>query len=898
MGWGSHNEKMASSSKIPQPKHLVMKQTHAQAQAVTQLLQQGFSLHQQGELARAKKIYTQLLEGQPDHFDALHLLGVIAIQSRNPTLAADLIGKALVIKPGNAVAQSNRGNALLELKRPEEALTSYDKAIALKSDYAEAIYNRGNALQELKRLEEALASYDKAIALKPDYAEAFTNRGNALKELNREEEALASYDKAIKIASAIEPDYAEAHYNYGRALQELNRLEEALASYDKAIAIKPDYAQAFSDRGNALNGLNRAEEALASYDKAIAIRPDFAAAFNNRGVALQALKRLSDAVASYDKAIDFKPDYVEAFNNRGITLQQLKRQEEALASYDKAITIKPDYADAYINRGNALTDLKKQEEALASYDKAIALKPNYAEAHINRGVALELLMRQEEALASYDKAIDSRPDFVEALSNRAKTLHVLNRVDEALASYDKAIAIKPDHEFLLGSKLHMKMYLCDWSDLSNQLHQLESALADAYKVVSPFELLGLIDNPALQLQASKIYADALYPASDNLNVVKKRAPDGKIRIGYYSADFRDHVVSELIIGLFEQHDSDRFEVYGFSFGPPSSDDVRKRIYNTLDHFIDIETKSDNEVAQMSRILGIDIAIDLGGFTKNSRLGIFAARCAPIQVNYIGYPGTMGAAYMDYIVADKTLIPHVSQQYYTEKIVYLPNSFQVNDSKRKISEKVFTRQEVGLPEIGFVFCCFNNNSKILPATFDGWLRLLKSVKGSVLWLYADQPTAVKNLKKEAEIRGVNPNRLVFARREKGDAHRARHRVADLFLDTLPFNAGATASTALWSGLPLLTLIGESFTARYAASLLHAMDLPELITETQAQYEARAIELANDPAELAEIRAKLHRNLQTSTLFNGELFARHIEAAYEEMYRRYLSDEKLDHIYVNP
>jgi len=406
----------------------------------------------------------------------------------------------------------------------------------------------------------------------------------------------------------------------------------------------------------------------------------------------------------------------------------------------------------------------------------------------------------------------------------------------------------------------------------------------------------MVDKPELQLNVSRIYVNEKYPAIHFSGDFKKRTPDGKIRIGYYSADFRNHVVSDLIVELFELHNPDRFEVYGFSFGPFSNDEMRQRISKALYRFIDISMKSDTEVAQISRSLGIDIAIDLGGFTQFSRAGIFAAHSAPIQVGYLGYPGTMGAPFMDYIVADKTLIPPDSQRYYSEKIIYLPHSFQVNDSKRKIADKVFTRQDLGLPDSGFVFCCFNNNYKILPQTFDSWMRLLKSVNGSVLWLYVEQPSAIKNLKKEAEARGVDPSRLVFATRMNGEDHLARQRVADLFLDTLPFNAGATASAALWSGLPVLTLIGKSFTARYAASLLNAMDLTELITTTSEEYESRAVELANDPLKLAQIKKKLEQNRQTSPLFNGQLFARHIEAAFLEIHLRHLSGKKPDHVYV--
>ena len=699
-----------------------MKKIVAQSPGIDQLFHQGVTLHQQGKFANAKTIYEQVLEKQPKHFDALHLLGVIAAQTDNPELAADLIGKAIDINPNSAAAHSNRGNALKVLNRLPDALSCYDKAIALQPDFPEALNNRGIALKELNCLEDALASYEKAIAIKPNYYEAFYNQGNVLKELKR--------------------------------------LDEALASYAKAIAISPNYAA--------------------------------------------------------------------AFNNRGAVLKELKRPEEALVNYDKAIAIHPNYVEAHYNRGNVLKELK--------------------------------------------------------------------RLDEALESYDTALALKPDYDFLFGIKLNTLASLCDWRDLPDQLKSLELSLAAERRVTIPFSALGLTDDPKLHFLASKIYAFAKFPASAVLGEIPKRAPEGKIRLAYYSADFRDHVVSDLIVELFELHDSDRFEVYGFSFGPESNDPMRQRIADALDHFIDVRSKSDVEIAQLSRSLSIDIAIDLGGYTQDSRTGIFAMRCAPIQISYLGFPGTMGVDYIDYIIADKTMIPKESQQHYSEKIIYLPHSFQVNDSKRVASKKAFTRAEVGLPDSGVVFCCFNNTYKILPETFDSWMRILKAVDDSVLWLFVDQATAMQNLCKEAARRGVNPDRLVFAKRLKMDEHLARQSLADLFLDTLPFNAGATASAALWSGLPILTRIGVSFTARYAASLLNAMDLPELITHTQEQYEAKAIELANNPFMLAQLKEKVMRNRENSPLFDCELFSRNVEAAYLEIHRRYHHDENIEHLYI--
>lgn len=973
-----------------------MEEIVAQSSTINQLFHQGVTLHQQGKLANAKAIYEQVLVKQPKHFDAVHLLGVIAAQTGNPDVAADMIGKAILINPNSAPAHSNRGNALKLLNRLEEALICYDKAIAIQPEYAEAYNNRGNVLNELTRTSEALLNYNKALSIQPNYAEALFNRGNALKAqhqfdealssydkaislspnfaqafnnrgstlvvLNLPEEALASFDKAITIQSNfsdaffnrgntllglnrtlealasydkaldIRPDFPDALNNRGKALKELKRFHDALESYEKALAIRPDFAdalnnhgnvlielkqfanaidsydkaiisqpdfaKAFNNRGNALKVLKRLDEALASYDNSLAIQPDYADAIYNRGNALKDLNRLSDALICYDKAIALKSDFAEAFNNRGITLKELNCLEDALASYDKAIAIHPSYAEAFINRGNVLKNLKRFHEALASYDIAIDIRPNYAEAINNRGSALQELMHKDQALQCYDNAIAMQTDYVDAHYNRGNLLKEFERLEEALESYDTALALKPDYDFLFGQKLNTLASLCDWRELPDHLASLELSIAAERKVIIPFLALGLTDNPKLQFLASKIYTSAVFPASTILGDITKREPDGKIRLAYYSADFRNHVVSDLIVEMFEMHDSSRFEVYGFSFGPESNDQMRQRIANAIDHFIDARSMTDIEIVQMSRRIGIDIAIDLGGHTQDSRTGVFAMRCAPIQINYLGYPGTMGVDYFDYIIADKMIIPKENQQYYSEKIIYLPHSFQVNDSKRLTSKKVFTRAEVGLPATGVIFCCFNNTYKILPETFDSWMRILKAVDGSILWLFAEQSTAVQNLCKEAALRGVNPERLVFAGRVKIDEHLARQSIADLFLDTLPFNAGATASAALWVGLPILTRIGESFTSRYAASLLAAMDLPELITQTQSQYEAKAIELGKNILKLAQLKEKVKKNRETSALFNSQLFTRHIESAYFEVYMRYLKNETIDHIDVEP
>ena len=698
---------------------------------------------------------------------------------------------------------------------------------------------------------------------------------------------------SISHATAVTPSIQDAV-----ALHQQGQLAQAEAIYRQILAAEPKNANALHLLGVIASQAGCYQVAIDLIDQAIEVNPHEAAFHYNRGLALQELKTFDAAIACYDKAIALKPNYAEAYSNRGAALKELKQFETAIANYDKAIALKPNYADAYSNRGTAFQELKQLYAAIACYDKAIALKPNYAEAYSNRGNALKELKQFETALASYDMAISLKPDFAEAYSNRGNALQELKQFDAALASYDKAFSLKPDHDYLLGMRQHARMFISDWQDFESSVLKLSLKIQGNVKATSCLTALALLMSLPEHRKAAEIWSTDRYPYNPSLGSIPKRSKQAKIKIGYYSADFHNHATAYLIAQLFELHDKDKFEIIAFSFGPDEKDGMRSRIAQTFDQFIDVTTLSDKAIAQLSREIGIDIAVDLKGLTQDCRLGIFSFKAAPIQVSYLGYPGTLGTEYMDYLIADRVLIPPESQQYYSEKIVYLPGSYQVNDRKRVISQTKFNRQEMGLPEEGFVFCCFNNNYKITPPVFDVWVRILNAVEKSVLWLFEDNSTAATNLRKEAQRRGLDPARLVFAKRMDLPEHLARHSLADLFLDTLPCNAHTTASDALWAGLPVLTRMGESFASRVAGSLLHAIGLPELVTESEEDYEALAVELGTNPVKLKAIKAKLEKNRLTTPLFDTPLFAKHIEAAYTKMYERYQADLPPDHIYVEP
>ena len=829
--------------------------------------------------------------------------------------------KALAVDPSYADAYSNSGDLLLELKRYDDAVVSYDKAIALRADSVRDWFGRAVALQESDRVQQALESYDRVVALKKDFAEAWNNRGNALAKLQRYVEALDCYRKAVELNA----DYAGAYNNWGNALRSLGRFDEAVALYEQAIAHKADYADAYGNRalaletlerhadaleslergislephnaefhcsrGNVLRAMKRYDEAVASYEQAIALRPKFSDAFFQKGLALQAHADLEGALASYDESIALKPDFADAHNNRGNVLTKLQRYEDAVKSYDKALQIRPDHAQALSNQGNAWRTLRKYGRALACYDRALSVKPDYVAAHLGRGDMLNRLGRFEEAIASYDIALAHAPADAGAHFRRSHAMRELKRFDEALESIERAVELDPGLAYAVGHRLIVKLHMCDWKGLD----EASAAVVNAIELGLPGCVpLPVVCTPALQLRWAEVYAKDKYPPQPMPETVAPapgaRSESDRIRVAYLSSDFHAHATSYLMAGVLEQHDRSRFEVFAISFGKSDGSDMRARVESACEHFVDVRDMSDREVAALLASYQVDIAVDLKGYTKDSRTGILAFRPAPIQVNYLGYPGTMGVGYIDYLIADNVLVPEADQSSYSEKVVYLPDTYQCNDSKRPIAESAPSRAEAGLPETGFVFCSFNNNYKITPVIFDIWMRLLKETEGSVLWLLESNPAAARNLRKEAEARGVDPRRVVFAPwcADQAD-HLARIRLADLFLDTLPYGAHTTGSDALWAGVPVLTCIGNTFAGRVAASLLNAVGLPELVAHSYDAYETQALKLARDPALIDEVKAKLARNRMTQPLFDTVRFTKHLEAAYACMQARHASGQ---------
>jgi predicted O-linked N-acetylglucosamine transferase (SPINDLY family) len=725
-----------------------------------------------------------------------------------------------------------------------QAETLYRDVLKLHPGNSDALHFLGVLESQRGRREEGLSLIDQAIAANPRNLSAHYNRAGILRDQGRLEEALQCYDRAL----ALKDDHYAALNNRGAVLHDLKRYGEAVASYDRAIAIKPDHADSYANRGNTFVELGRFEEALASFDRALALAPTHAAAHYGRGNALARLKRLEEAVASYDRALALTPRDARVLNNRGVTLARIGQHEQAVQSFTRAIKFDPRHADALRNRADSLIQLK----------------------------------RPAEALESYDQALDLRANFAESLYGRAHALTELKRGDEAILAYEQLLRLEPDHPYGLGMLLHAKRTACDWRGIATISSGVVQGVRDGRRIVTPLAFLAISESEQDNARCSRILIQEKFKASSEPLWRGDRYRHDRIRLVYLSTDFSTHAVATQIAGVFEQHDRSRFETIAMSYGRNDLSSMRARLERAFERFFDIQGTSDQQAAARIRELEADIVVDLTGLTGSSRPGILALRPAGLQVQHLGFAGSIGADYVDYILADEIVIPEHNGRHYAEKVVSLPDTFMPTDSSRVIG-KTPSRAEAGLPDEGFVFCAFNNSYKFSPETFDVWMRLLHAVERSVLWLPAANDPARRNLVREAGARGIASERLVFAPYvEAGADHLGRLALADLFLDTLPYNAHSTACDALWAGVPVLTQLGQTFAGRVGASLLHACGLPELIADSQASYEAVALRFARDPSAHAKLKAKWALNRRSCALFDTVRFTRHLESAYSLMW----------------
>ncbi len=663
-------------------------------------------------------------------------------------------------------------------------------------------------------------------------------------------------------------------------------LTEAARHYGNVLKRDPLQFDALYGLGVLHYQEGRFSESEALLARANKRNPRLPEPFFTLGCALHRLGRIGDALAAFDGALALRPSYPEALVNKGGVLMAMRRFEEALSCFDAALAANPSFAQGWINRGNALSELGRHDEAAESYDRLLKLHPGAPEALLNKGTALLAAGRHADAAASYTEALRVDPTLAAARGGLANALFSMRRYEEAAREYAGALRADPELAYGPGNHGFAKLHACDWAGLDEVRVRIVSGLAARKSAVNPFQAFALLKSEQDHLRAASLWMENKYPSPPL--PAQSRAPyrHEKIRVAYVSADLGEHAVSTLLAGVFERHDRAHFETFAVSLSDGAESAVRARLKRAFAHFLDAGGKQDTEIAAYLREHEIDIAVDLMGFTGECRPEILISRHAPVQVNYLGFPGTMGATHIDYIVADKTVLPESSKGFYAECPAYLPDSFLPGDSARAISPSRPSRGSANLPEDGFVFASFNNSYKFTPEVFRIWMRLLWAVPGSVLWLAAPNAAATRNLRREAKNLGVAPERILFAPfAERAEDHLARLSLADLFLDTLPYNAHSTASDALWAGLPVLTCMGSTFAGRVGASLLTAIGMPELIARDLADYEAKALALARDRNALAQATAKLRANIRTAPLFDTARYTRALEGLFTRMWMRH-------------
>lgn len=675
---------------------------------------------------------------------------------------------------------------------------------------------------------------------------------------------------------------------------ELDEAEEAIHFLLQATKINDQSEPLCFNLAVAYMSQGRYQNAERFFRRTLVINPNNLKSIQEL-VAIESRKNNLDAsVVYYEKAMQLSPGDGDIYNDFALIKKRQKDYSAAIELLSKALELNPRNSNALNNLGNLYIEIRDLDKAKKLFNAALDIDPEAVSSYIGLGNISEMRDLCIEAIDFYDKSLSLNRKSIVALTNKANILLRLRRYQDALAVFNEAYSLDPDFKNLCGARVGAHLQLCEWTSLPKQIDELQQKISNGQAVADPFVELTIADSPRLQKKAAEIYFNDQFSAIGVLARRQTRSSK-KIKVAYLSADFRSHPVSFLTAELFELHTNEKFEFIGISFSTVK-DEWHKRISSAFDQFIDASQMSDQEVLNLLNQSKIDIAIDLGGYTQKSRFSLFAKRIARVQMSYLGYLGTTGSNCIDYIIADSEVIPKESQKFYTEKIAYLP-SYQVNDSHRISSNVDFTKTSFGIPEDAFVYCCFNNNYKILPEVFSSWMRILTKVEKSVLFLYVENIVAQENLKKEAVARGVDPARLIFGERLTVSDYLARYKLVDLFLDTFPYNAGTTASDALWAGVPVLTRQGEAFASRIASSLLRAIDLQELITKTISEYELLACNLGTDLGKFQAIKLKLMTNKSITPLFDTSQFVENIEKLYQIAHHRAVSGQQPENIWIS-
>lgn len=796
-----------------------------------------------GDLMPARRAYERAHQCDPTALEPLlnlanvhHLLGEIEA-------AEEKALKARTIDPTSSEAAFRL--ALLALNDQPRAMRLLNDILEHAPKFTPALHQRALLHLNNNNVAAALVDIDACVKHNPENADAYFLRGTLFLDHGHPEAAIIDFENAVSLGMG---GYA-LYYNLGTALLTAERNQDAIKAFVKASECDPEQPDPYFNVGTLCLGQEDIDTAIAFFNRALSLKPDHIDALNNRGAAYKAAKLYHDALMDYQSILNYDPDNCRALYNASTVSFEIKDFPTSLSYAEQAISVAPSFVDSYLAKGRVLFETANFDEAIKNFEAAIKAVPSEPEPYLNLG----------------------------------HVYRIKRNFDKAISCYEAALERGSTNRYLRGDLLFTKLQTCDWSSYENEMREFEDQMRAGQSTASPFTLVCLSNNPTDQRLAAEIYVkDQFHPKTD-IDPVESHPNHEKIRIGYYSADFHNHATMHLMASLFEMHDRNRFETYAFSFGPQIHDEMRQRAENAFDYFLDVSELSDKAVALASRHFEIDVAVDLKGYTTHCRPNIFAYRAAPVQINYLGFPGTMGANFIDYIVADSILIPEGEERFYTEKVLRLPNCYQVNDQNRPPLARYFSRSELGLPEDRFIFCSFNNNYKILPPILDAWADILEAVPESVFWVLADNTTAKQNLQQAFEKRGIEPSRVIFAERMGAKLHLARQTCADLFLDTFPCAAHTTASDAIYAGLPLLALSGETFASRVAASILYAVGLPDLVTKSIPDYTKRAIQLASNPEQCRQISDYLKQTVRYSPLFNTQQTTRDLEQLYFQALR---------------
>jgi protein O-GlcNAc transferase len=897
---------------------------------MSSLLEEALVFHKKGQLKEAEKLYKSILKSSSSNFEVIHLLGIIKIQLKQFEEAIIWLNKAILINNNHSIS-NNLGVCYKELKKYPEALNNFKNAIKINPNYAEAYNNLAIVYRSLENYDQAIKNYNKAIKLKPDYAEAYNNLGLVFLKLKDSEEAKKYFQQAIKLKS----NYGEAYNNLGIAQNRLKETEKAKESLERAIELRPDYVEAYNYLGSIFLELEEKNKAIEYFKKTIKLKPDYADAYNNLGITYNELGEIKKAKEFLEYAIKLKPDYAEAYNNISsvyLKLDEIKKAKECL---EYAIKLRPDYVEAYNSFGILYLHEEKPEEAKKYFEEAIKISPNSgisylclghyyeniqdhtkAEFFFKKAIVLKEFKAQialgnlylnlgnhEKAEEIYGNIIKFNSKNAQVYFNRALNFSNIGKIDLALKNFKHAEKLQPniyEDQEKLYALLYSKNKICDWGDYQKITNKLINNLKYNYtKGATPYAFLTISDSLELinKIIKKKFEKNEINEKKIYFNIKKNNKR--KINIGYYSSDFREHPVGHIFTELLKEHDKNYFEIKGFNLNNNfKKDKITDEIIKSLDNYIDLEKKDYKNLINSSEKEEIDIAIDLVGFTAFGNVKAFTERLAPVQINFLGYPSTMGPCH-DYIIADTNTIPKISKKFYFEKIIYMPNLFLPTFDKYNVNSSLdnnFFNLENNKEKI--IFCNFSSFGKINPIMFRSWMKILNKVENSILWLLDADKIIMDNLKKEVLKNNILPDRIIFSKRLDFNEHVTKYKFCDLYLDTFPYNSHSTATGCLLSGTPLLTIEGEGFQSRVASSILRNLELNELICSNYEEYEYKAIKIANSPVELKKIKEKLNKKLTLNyKIFDIKNYVKNLEKAYLKVYE--INSKKLrpEDIFIN-